>query len=63
MLLERWWARPPEVLRPVLDAAPEYLDAAFAQVEADFGALDGYLRDGLGLHDDELAALRARLLD
>jgi protein-tyrosine phosphatase len=54
---------PPEILRPVLDAAPEYLDTAFAQVEADYGALDGYLRSGLGLADDELAALRARLLE
>ena len=54
---------PPEILRPVLDAAPEYLDAAFAQVEADYGTLDGYLRGGLGLAEDEVAALRARLLD
>ena len=54
---------PSEVLRPVLDAAPEYLDAAFAQVEADYGTLDGYLREGLGLDAEELAALRARLLD
>jgi protein-tyrosine phosphatase len=53
---------PPDVLRPVLDAAPEYLDAAFAQVDAEFGGLDRYLRAGLGLDDDELAALRRRLL-
>jgi protein-tyrosine phosphatase len=54
---------PPEVLQPVLDAAPEYLDAAFAQVEAEHGTLDGYLRAGLGLDEAELAALRDRLLD
>jgi protein-tyrosine phosphatase len=47
----------------VLDAAPEYLDAAFAQMTADYGTLDRYLRDGLGLDEEELAALRARLLD
>jgi protein-tyrosine phosphatase len=54
---------PPEVLQPVLDAAPEYLDAAFERVEAGFGTVDRYLRDGLGLTEDELAALRGRLLD
>jgi protein-tyrosine phosphatase len=53
---------PPDVLRPVLDAAPEYLDAAFAQVDAEFGGLDRYLRAGLGLDDAELAGLRRRLL-
>jgi len=54
---------PPERMRPLLYAAPEYLDAAFAQVEADYGRPDRYLAEGLGLGDDELAALRARLLE
>ncbi len=54
---------PPEVLRPVLDAAPEYLDAAFARVDDEYGTLDGYLRRGLDLDEGELAALRTRLLD
>jgi protein-tyrosine phosphatase len=53
---------PPDVLRPVLDAAPEYLDAAFAQVDTEFGGLDRYLRAGLGLDDAELDGLRRRLL-
>jgi protein-tyrosine phosphatase len=54
---------PPEVMRPLLDVTPDYLDAAFGQVELDYGTFDAYLRDGLGLGADELAALRARLLD
>ena len=53
---------PPGVLRPVLDAAPEYLDAAFERVEAQFGTLDRYLRAGLGLDDADLAALHDRLV-
>jgi len=53
---------PAEVLQPVLDAAPEYLEASFAQMEAEYGTLDGYLRDGLGLDEPDLAALRDRLL-
>jgi protein-tyrosine phosphatase len=56
-------AVPPEQMRPLLRAAPEYLDAAFAQVEADYGTLDRFLDEGLGLGEDELAALRARLLE
>jgi protein-tyrosine phosphatase len=54
---------PAEILRPVLDAMPEYLDAAFDQVATDYGTLDRYLHKGLGLADDELAALRTRLLE
>jgi protein-tyrosine phosphatase len=54
---------PPELMRPLLHAAPEYLEAAFAQVEADYGTLDRFLDEGLGLAEDELAALRARLLE
>jgi protein-tyrosine phosphatase len=53
----------PGVLRPVLEAAPEYLDAAFGQVEHDFGTMDGYLRTGLGLDEDVIARLRRRLVD
>ena len=62
-VLDRRKGVPPEVLRPVLDAVPEYLDAAFERVEAEFGTLDRYLRVGLGLDDADLAALRDRLVD
>jgi protein-tyrosine phosphatase len=40
---------------------PEYLRAAYDAVEADYGSVEGYLRDGLGLDEATLAALRARL--
>nr|WP_203921673.1 tyrosine-protein phosphatase [Rugosimonospora africana] len=53
----------PEVLRPVLAAAPEYLDEAFNQVDRDFGSMDGYLRVGLDLDDAVIARLRDRLVD
>jgi protein-tyrosine phosphatase len=52
-----------DLLRPVLVAAPRYLDEAFAAAEREFGGIDGYLRGGLGLDEDDLARLRARLLD
>jgi protein-tyrosine phosphatase len=53
---------PPEVVQPVLCAAPEYLDASFEEVERHYGSLDGYLRAGLGLDETELSALRVRLV-
>ncbi|MCG2803110.1 MAG: tyrosine-protein phosphatase [Cellulomonas sp.] len=51
-----------EVLAPMLEVRPEYLAAAFEQVELQFGGFAGYLRDGLGLADDEVRGLRALLV-
>jgi protein-tyrosine phosphatase len=48
---------------PTMVASLDYLHAAYAQAEASYGSLDGYLRDGLGLTDELRAALAARLVD
>lgn len=57
---------------PLLDAAgstfvnqvePGWLDASFAAADRVYGGMDGYLRQGLGLTDADLAALRGRLLE
>jgi protein-tyrosine phosphatase len=63
-VLERYLATgaPPQMLAPMLEVRPEYLDAAFDQVEEAFGGFAGYLRAGLGLDDDEVRGLRALLL-
>jgi protein-tyrosine phosphatase len=61
-ILESRRGVPPELVRPVLSALPKYLDAAYGEVAARYGTLDGYLRAGLGLDDAELDALRTRLL-
>jgi protein-tyrosine phosphatase len=53
----------PELLRPVLFASPRYLDEAFAAADKEFGGVDRYLRDGLGLDDSDTARLRGRLLE
>jgi protein-tyrosine phosphatase len=53
----------PDLARPVLAAAPEYLDESFAQVGRDYGSMDGYLRVGLGLDDQVIRRLRARLVE
>lgn len=52
----------PELVRPVLAAAPEYLDAAYAEVRAGYGTFAGYLRDGLGLTDVDVRQLRGYLV-
>ena len=40
----------------------EWLRSAFRTAEEAYGGFDGYVRDGLGLTDDEVAALREGLL-
>ena len=53
----------PTMLAPLLEARAEYLGAGFAQADESYGGLDGYLRDGLGLDEPVLAALRENLLE
>ncbi|MFH9349176.1 tyrosine-protein phosphatase [Kitasatospora sp. NPDC017646] len=55
--------REPELLRPVFRADRDYLDAAFAEVEAGWSGFDAFWREGLGLDEDVLNGLRANLLD
>ena len=40
-----------------------YIDAALKQAVTDYGSMDSYLRDGLGLSEEELQRLRRELLD
>jgi protein-tyrosine phosphatase len=53
----------PEVLLPVLEAREEYLSAAYAAVEREYGGLTAYLRDGLDVDDGVATALRQALLE
>ncbi|WJR34205.1 tyrosine-protein phosphatase [Mycobacteroides immunogenum] len=39
-----------------------WLDAAFDQSIADYGSMTGYIRDGLGLSDEEVQSLRNKLV-
>ena len=50
------------VFERIMLADTAYLTAADDAVAASYGDLDGYLRNGLDLDDDLLAALRARLV-
>lgn len=53
----------PAIVLPMLEVRPEYLAEAFAAAERVYGDMAGYLRDGLGLDEETLTALRATLLE
>lgn len=54
---------PAEAVWPTVGVRKAYLDNFYDSVATRYGSVDGYLRDGLGLTDDEVQALRARYLN
>lgn len=50
------------VYAPTMVVEEVYLQTAYDSVTELYGSLDGYLRDGLGLDDETIGALRARLV-
>jgi protein-tyrosine phosphatase len=50
------------LLEPLLGVRPEYLQAGFDAADKDYGSMDLYVRNGLGLSDDTIRALRAEFL-
>lgn len=59
-------ARTPEVmelLAPLFDARAQYLTAAFETIDEQWGGVERYLAEGLGLTPETLERLRDRLLD
>jgi protein-tyrosine phosphatase len=52
-----------ELLSPLFDARPEYLGAAFETIEENWGGVDPYLTQGLGVTPELRERLRERLLD
>jgi protein-tyrosine phosphatase len=53
----------PDVVLPVFQARREYLLAACDEMDRRYGGVAGYTRDGLGVPDEVVGALRGRLLD
>jgi protein-tyrosine phosphatase len=53
---------PEDVREAIGSVEGSYLAAAFEAVHADFGGLEGYLKDGLGLGESERANLKDRYL-
>lgn len=54
---------PPEVLQPLVGVEGEYLDAAFAQMKADYGSIEAYLEQELGVGPVEIETLKRRMLN
>jgi len=50
-------------IRPLLEARREYLEAGLDELRRDFGDVDRYLREALGVDDERRAALRTALLE
>jgi protein-tyrosine phosphatase len=53
----------PEVLRTLLGAKPDYLEAAFRAIDEQYGSFDAYTKNGLKITPDQVQALRAKLLE
>jgi len=52
----------PAFLEPVLTVRRDYLQSAFDEVDRNYGSFDAYVRDGLGISDMQVAALRRKYL-
>ena len=58
-----WRGLAPEVASVLYRVQPEFIDAAFEAVERDYGGVESYLRDGLGLGVAERERLRELYLE
>ena len=58
-------AEPPaiSIVRTLMTARPETLEATLDKITKTYGSFDNYLRDALKLSDSDLALLRQRLLE
>ena len=52
-----------EILQPFFDVREEYKRAALEALEQHWGGIEGYIHDGLGITEVELARVRARMLE
>ena len=52
-----------EILRPLLGVEREYIETAFQEAEEKYGSLEGFIKDGLNISDDDLQKLRNKFLE
>lgn len=52
-----------ELLHPLLEVRREYIEGSFEAVREDWGSVDRYLSEGLGLRDEQRSRLRDELLE
>ncbi len=53
----------PASIRPMLTVEPVFLETTFTAIESEYGSVDNYLRDAIGLTDAKRAQLRKLLLN
>ncbi|MET9318595.1 tyrosine-protein phosphatase [Streptomyces sp. NPDC003038] len=52
----------PDIALALIGVFPSYLEAALGEVETRYGSMEKYVREGLGVDDETVAALRTRLV-
>lgn len=52
----------PEIALALIGVYPSYLEAALEEVNTRYGSMEKYVREGLGICDETVEALRARLI-
>lgn len=52
----------PDIALALIGVFPSYLEAALTEVETRYGSMEKYVREGLGVSDETVEALRARLV-
>ena len=64
-LIDRFQAQggDPDVLRPVVGVAPQYLEAALDEMRKEFGTIGGYFTEGLQMDEGAQKALRAAFVE
>ncbi len=51
----------PDIALALIGVFPSYLESALAEVETRYGSMEKYVREGLGVSDETVEALRTRL--
>ncbi|EUJ46178.1 protein-tyrosine phosphatase, C-terminal part [Listeria rocourtiae FSL F6-920] len=49
-------------MKAVLDVRPSYLNAAFDEINAKYGSIEAFLKEGLGLTNQDIKALKKMYL-
>jgi len=53
----------PNVAKSMMQAKKEYLDATFATLKQNYGSIDNFLKNQVGLDDQKIATLKAKFLE
>ena len=52
----------PEAIAALMDVRPVYLNSALDSMNEEYGSVMGYIQEGLGVSDEQLATIRSRYL-